>query len=588
MPLDLQKNSVNGNLWEYAKADERLAEMYVQKFQLPYVLGRILSARGIDEASVPHFLNPKIADLLPDPSCLKDMDKASKRLAEAVINGEKIGIIGDYDVDGATSTSVMKRFLTELDIVTKVHIPSRDEGYGPNRCAFDEFKAEKIKLVLTLDCGTTAFEVLDAAQEDGFDVIVLDHHEAETKLPKVFAVVNPKRLDEQNMYPYLKYMAAVGVVFMSVVAVNRELKKSGFYENHTQPDLLKMLDLVALGTVCDVVPLLGLNRAFVRQGLKIMQQGKNFGIKALSLAAKINERLSAYHLGFVLGPRINAGGRVGDSNFGYKLLCAANENEAGQYAEKLNAFNQERKDIEADVLLKAIEQLESEAQSYPIAFAYGQNWHQGVIGIVAGKLKERYNMPAFVMSVEEDGVKGSARSVDGVDLGALIIAAKEAGILTNGGGHMMAAGFSLSADKIEEFKAFAGEYVKAKAGDKPLTPVISFDALITLAGANMELSEKMAWLEPFGASNPEPKVVIENVKIVRANVFSNGHIRCFLSADFAPSLKAVAFRAVDTNLGQTMLNAKNQTFNVLGVLRKDEWLGNKTLQFIIEDIMKGE
>ena len=580
-----KKKSLGGNLWVKTSVDERQTEMLCQRSGLPYLICRILASRGITAEGVESFLNPKLQNLMPNPSCLKDMDKAAKRLAAAVWAGEKIGIIGDYDVDGATSSSVLRRFLEFFGLTVRVHIPNREEGYGPSLQAFEEFAAQNIRLAVTTDCGTTAFEVLDNAAADGFDVLVVDHHEAEARLPKVVAVVNPKRLDEDNDYPYLKYLAAVGVVFLLIVAVNRELRNSGYYEKHAAPDLLQLLDLVALGTVCDVVPLSGLNRAYVKQGLKIMSLRQNEGIKALSDIAGLNEAPTAFHLGYVLGPRINAGGRVGDASAGNRLLCTHDAETAKALAEELNKFNIERKDIEAYVLLQAIEQLESTPQEYPMAFVSGTDWHQGVVGIVAGKLKERYNLPAFVMSVEHDEVKGSARSIPGIDLGALIMSAKEKGILTKGGGHIMAAGFSLNEEKMEDFRRFAGEYIRGKLGGETVTPVVEFDGVVSLSGANLDLAEKLQSLEPFGAGNPEPRIVIENVKIIRPSIIGSGHVRCFLGGDNGGGLKAIAFRAADNAIGAAMLQANGERFDVAGQLRKDIWQGKTYVQFIIEDMM---
>ena len=520
---------------------------------------------------------------MPDPYCLKDMKIAAQRLAKAISTSEKIGIIGDYDVDGATSTSVLRKFLEANGIIPSIHIPEREEGYGPSRQAFDEFKAQGINLVVTVDCGTTAFDVFDYAVSENFEVIVLDHHEAEVMLPKVCAVVNPKRLDEQNDYDYLKYMAAVGVVFMTIVAINRELRQTGFYQTHTEPKLMDMLDLVALGTVCDVVPLLGLNRAFVRQGLKVMSLRRNIGLKALIDSSGISEAPEAFHLGYVLGPRINACGRVGEAALGNRLLCSHNEQEAALLAAKLNDFNAQRKEIEGYVLLKAIEMLESQPQEYPIAFVAGHDWHQGVIGIVAGKLKERYNLPSFVMSVEADEVKGSARSIPGVDLGALVMAAKEKGLLTKGGGHTMAAGFSLEESKLEDFRRFAGEYVRDRLGDEDITPIIELDGQLDLAGATVSLADKLALLEPYGAGNSEPRLLLRRVRINKPSIVGSGHIRCFLGGDNGGSLKAMAFRIADTELGKTLLNPSGSLFDVVGILRKDNWQGRNSVQFMIED-----
>lgn len=568
--------------------DERKAELIAQRFALPLPVARIIASRGIPVDDVANFINPKLQNLMPDPFCMKDMEKAAKRIAEAIVKKQKVAIIGDYDVDGATSSSVLSLYLESVGIEPEIHIPERDEGYGPSRQAFDEFAAFGAELVITVDCGTTAFDVFDYAGSLNIPVIVLDHHEAEVRLPEVYAVVNPKRLDESDDYPYLKYMAAVGVVFCTIVAVNRELRKQGFFAGREEPNLLQWLDLVALGTVCDVVPLLGLNRAFVRQGLRIMSLRSNTGLRALIDKSGISEAPSAFHLGYVLGPRINACGRVGEASLGNKLLCSRDDFQAGQLADKLNEFNAQRKEIEAYVLLSAIEMLEGTPQEYPIAFAAGKDWHQGVVGIVAGKLKERYNVPAFVMSIEPDEVKGSARSVPGVDLGALIIAAKEKGLLTKGGGHMMAAGFSLSEDKIEAFRRFAGEYVRQKLGEEDVAPVIEIDSALDLLGANTDFAAALELLEPFGAGNAEPKIVLEHVRIVKPGIVGAGHVRCFLTSGNGGSLKAMAFKIADTELGKTLLNSQGAVFDIAGVLRRDNWQGRNSVQFIIDDAIRCE
>ena len=568
--------------------DERRAELIAQRFALPLPVARIIASRGIPVDDVANFINPKLQNLMPDPFCMKDMEKAAKRIAEAIVKKQKVAIIGDYDVDGATSSSVLRLYLESVGIEPEIHIPERDEGYGPSRQAFDEFAALGAELVITVDCGTTAFDVFDYAGSLNIPVIVLDHHEAEVRLPEVYAVVNPKRLDESDDYPYLKYMAAVGVVFCTIVAVNRELRKQGFFAGRKEPNLLQWLDLVALGTVCDVVPLLGLNRAFVRQGLRIMSLRSNTGLRALIDKSGISEAPSAFHLGYVLGPRINACGRVGEASLGNKLLCSRDDFQAGQLADKLNEFNAQRKEIEAYVLLSAIEMLEGMPQEYLIAFAAGKDWHQGVVGIVAGKLKERYNVPAFVMSIEPDEVKGSARSVPGVDLGALIIAAKEKGLLTKGGGHTMAAGFSLSEDKIEAFRRFAGEYVRQKLGEEDVAPVIEVDSALDLLGANTDFAAALELLEPFGAGNAEPKIVLEHVRIVKPGIVGAGHVRCFLTSGNGGSLKAMAFKIADTELGKTLLNSQGAVFDIAGVLRRDNWQGRNSVQFIIDDAIRCE
>lgn len=586
--MDSQQISLGGNIWKLAAVDESLAERMSLAYNLPPALAHLLCVRNIAFNEVNNFINPKLQNLMPEPYVLKDMQKAAERVAKAVESGEKIAIIGDYDVDGATSTSELVRFFKAVGISPQVHIPSREEGYGPSDLAFSEFEAAGAKLVITIDCGTTAFDVLNRAAAKGFEIIVIDHHEAEAKLPDIYAVVNPKRLDEDNQYPYLAYMSAVGVGFMFLVALNRKLRNDGFYGNHPAPELKNLLDLVALGTVCDVVPLLGLNRAYVRQGLKIMAQQNNIGLKSLLKAAQVESAPNAYHLGFVLGPRINACGRVGDAVLGSRLLCCENETEAQLLADKFNALNAERKDIENYVLLKAIEQVEGQTQEYPIAFAYGEDWHQGVIGIVAGKLKERYNVPAFVMSVEPDEVKGSARSIEGVDLGALIISAKEKGVITGGGGHIMAAGFSLTKEQIPEFKKFVGEYVEERLGKEKIAPVLNIDLALALSGVTENFADSLAMLEPYGAGNPEPLVLIKNVNISRPRLVGSGHVSCFLSSPYGGSLKAIAFRCADNEIGNAMLNNNNELFDAVGQIKTDVWQGRKTIQMIINDLRRVE
>lgn len=581
-----QELSLGGNIWNIADTDERETERMCRQLGLSPNLSKLLLLRGINTTSAPYFLNPKLSTSMPNPSVLKDMDNAASRIADAIMKHQKIGIIGDYDVDGATSTSVLRLFLTYNNVETAVHIPEREEGYGPSDLAFQEFSDFGADLVITVDCGTTAFDVLERGAEK-FEIIVLDHHEAETKLPKVYAVVNPKRLDQSDEHPDLGYMAAVGVVFMTIVAVNRLLREKNFYTTeHPEPNLMQWLDLVALGTVCDVVTLLGINRAYVTQGLKIMSNRQNLGLKTLSDLSGINEKPDAYHLGFVLGPRINAGGRVGKASVGSRLLCSTNPLEAQKLAEELNTFNQERKDIECFVLEQSIEILEGTPQSWPMAFVYNRGWHQGVIGIVAGKLKERYNLPAFVMSIEEDEVKGSARSIPGIDLGALIIAAKEKGVITKGGGHTMAAGFSLTEEQIPQFEQFAGEYIAKVLNNTKPHPILNIDLSLSLTAANNNLCEELEKLKPFGTGNPEPLILIRNVYFEKPYIIGSGHIKCELSTLTKERLTAIAFKIADTEMGKEILSKHHDCYDVVGNLRFNHWNNRTTLQFMITDIKR--
>ena len=578
--------SLNGNIWKLAEINERDAELMCQHQQISFNIAKLLLLRNISEPQIPLFLSPKLSTLMPNPSILKDMDKAANRIADAIISHQKIAILGDYDVDGATSTSVMRLFLTYCGIETAVHIPEREEGYGPSEQAFQEFTDFGADLVITVDCGTSAFEILDEKAKD-FDIIVLDHHEAETRLPKVYAVVNPKRLDQDDERPDLGYMAAVGVVFMTIVAINRNLRQRGFYTSELpEPNLMQWLDLVALGTVCDVVTLIGLNRAFVTQGLKIIAERKNLGLKTLMDVAGVTEKPDTYHLGFVLGPRINACGRVGKAYVGSRLLCSTNPIETQHLAEEMNNYNQERKDIESYVLEQAIEILEGSPQEYPMAFVASKGWHQGVIGIVAGKLKERYNLPSFVMSIEEDEVKGSARSIDGVDLGALIIAAKEKGVITKGGGHTMAAGFSLTEEQIPAFKEFAGEYVSRSLHGSNPYPVLNIDLSLSLTAANKEFCSELEKLKPFGTGNNEPVLLIRSVYFKKAYIIGSGHIKCELTMLSGEHISAIAFKAADTTMGKEILSGTQNCYDVAGNLRFNRWNNSVTLQFTILDIKR--
>lgn len=584
--MSFTEKSLNGNLWKAKPVDERRSEVISQRHSLPLLVSKIISTKDIPLEEVSLYLDPKLQSLMPDPSVLKDMDRVSFRIAKAIVEKQKVGIIGDYDVDGATSSALMRLFLESFGLEVIVHIPEREEGYGPSKLAFDKFLANGISLAITTDCGTSAFEPLSYAKSQGVEVIVLDHHEAEVALPESYAVVNPQRLDSSEEAQKLRKLAAVGVVFMTVVAINRELRNQGFYKNMKEPNLMQYLDLVAFGTVCDVVPLQGLNRAFVHQGLKVISQRTNLGLKTLIDKADIKEKPTAYHLGYILGPRVNAGGRVGESSKASALLASNNLVIAEKLADDLNESNKQRKEIEDYVLINAIEQLEARPQKYPIAFVYANDWHQGVIGIVAGRLKERYGVPAFVMSIEGVDVKGSSRSIEGVDLGSMIIAAKEKGILSQGGGHVMAAGFSLNEDKLEEFRTFVGEAVRKKLGDEEIVPVVEYDGVLDVLGANVELIDSMTMLEPYGAGNPEPKLVLKDCRVAKSFIVGSGHVKCFLTSTKGGSLNAMAFRAADSDMGISLLQEKGEVISVVGTLRRDNWQGKNSVQFFIEDVMK--
>ncbi|OJX65798.1 single-stranded-DNA-specific exonuclease RecJ [Magnetospirillum sp. 64-120] len=576
------ERSLTGRRWQEAGGDERLALTLSQRLALPEVVGRVLAARGIGLDQAESFLSPTLRDLLPDPSHLKDMDKAAARVAQAVMDGEPVGIFGDYDVDGATSSALLATFLTTAGGNPLVHIPDRMiEGYGPNLPALHKLAGQGARVVVTVDCGTTAFTPLEGAAEAGIQVVVVDHHEAEPELPRAYAVVNPKRLDDDSPHGHL---AAVGVTFLLVVAVNRCLKQAGWYgPTRPAPDLMQWLDVVALGTVCDVVPLVGVNRALVTQGLKVMAKRANVGLSALSDVAGVKERPDAYHLGYLLGPRVNAGGRVGQSELGSRLLSTKDPLEAADIARQLDGYNKERQEIEAAVLLEAIEQVEGRADDgLPLVLAAGENWHPGVIGIVAGRLKERYGRPACVVALDGDEGKGSGRSITGLDLGCAVIAARQQGLLKAGGGHAMAAGFTVARDRLGEFKAFLADRLSAQLTGE-LVPVLELDGAIDAAGASLSLVETLKQLGPFGAGNPEPRFAISNARVVKSDVVGQGHIRVIAQGSGGQRLKAIAFRAADAEMGHALLAGQGQTFHLAGTLRVDSWQGNDAVQLIIDD-----
>lgn len=576
------ERSLTGRRWQSRAGDDRTAQALAQRLGLPEVVGRVLAARGIGLEEAESFLNPTLRDLLPDPSHLKDMDKAVERLVRAVTAGETIGIFGDYDVDGATSSALLANFFEAAGARVRVHIPDRiAEGYGPNAPALLRLKAEGVSVVVTVDCGTTAFAPLEAAAEAGLDMIVVDHHEAEAALPRALAIINPNRLDEDSPHGH---MAAVGVAFLVAVAVNRGLKQAGWYgPGRAEPDLKRWLDIVALGTVCDVVPLKGVNRALVTQGLKIMARRGNTGLAALSDVAGVKERPDAYHLGYVLGPRVNAGGRVGEAALGSRLLSTHDPVEAREIAQRLDGYNKDRQEIEAHVLLEAIEQVEGRPDDgLPLVLAAGDGWHPGVIGIVAGRLKERYSRPACVVAFDGDEGKGSGRSITSLDLGAAVIAARQAGILKAGGGHAMAAGFTVMRDRFDEFRAFLAERLQAQLTGE-LVPVMELDGALDCGGVSVELVETLKQIGPFGAGNAEPRFAVVAARIVKSDVVGSGHVRCILSGAGGHRLKAIAFRSADSELGHALLRSQGAPFHFAGTLRVDSWQGNDTVQLIIDD-----
>jgi single-stranded-DNA-specific exonuclease len=579
--------SVCGRRWRARPCDDNIALLIAERLGLPEIVGRMLVQRGVGPAEAPAFLRPRLREQLPDPVHLRDMATAVARLVRAIRDGERIVVFGDYDVDGATSAALLLRFFAAVGAHASVYVPDRlREGYGPNAPALLRLRAEGAAVAVTVDCGATAHAPLAAARDAGLDVIVVDHHVGEALLPPAVAVVNPNRLDEESPHGAL---AAVGVAFLLAVAVNRALRDGGWYGERSEPDLLQWLDLVALGTVCDVVPLTGVNRALVAQGIRVARRLCNPGMRALAAVGGVKTPLDAYHLGFVLGPRVNAGGRVGAADLGARLLATDDPREAAELAQRLDAHNHERRAIEAETLEAAITCAEAGPQSPALVFAAAENWHPGVIGIVAARLKERYQRPACVVAVADGIGKGSGRSVPGVALGPAVIAARQAGLLINGGGHAMAAGFTVAADRLEALRAFLAERLGDGIEREGPVPQLSIDGALSAAGATGGLIAHIEALAPFGSANPEPRFAFPAIRLIHAEPIGNGHLRVAL-ADAAGSqegpaarLNAIAFRADESALGLFLAAARGRAIHVAGHLRRDTYRGGDAVQLVIDD-----
>ena len=575
------ERSIGGKLWRSRLDSDRIALALSQKYDLPDVLGRVLAARGVDLDNAETYMSPTLRQAMPDPSRLRDMDQAAERLADAVGQDELVGIFGDYDVDGATSSALVRLYLEAVGARTRPYIPDRlTEGYGPNTPAFAKLRAEGATVVVTVDCGTAAHEPLSAARADGLDVIVIDHHLTGPELPCAAALVNPNRIDDESGQGAL---AAVGVAFLLVVAVNRVLRVRGHFAARAEPDLMQWLDLVALGTVCDMVPLVGLNRALVTQGLKILARRGNPGIAALIDVARVDETPTAFHAGFLLGPRINAGGRVGASDLGHRLLTSRSLPDALPIAERLDRLNEERKEIEVRMLEDALASVhESVVSGQPAILVSGDAWHPGVIGLIATRLVERYAKPTFALAWEGDVAKGSARSIAGFDIGTAITAARQAGLLLSGGGHAMAAGLTIAREKIGAFTDFINERV-ARA-DLSATPSLEVDAAMSVGGATTDLFRLLDRAGPYGSGNPEPRFALPACRVEYAKVVGKDHVSCRLAAEGKGRLKAIAFRSAEREIGQAILESGGRPLHFAGHLRADTWNGRDGVQLIVEDV----
>ena len=566
---------------------ERAATAIAQAHDLPELLGRVLAARGAEPHNVDAYLDPSLRTLLPDPTRLQDMERAAERFAGAIRTGEAIAVFGDYDVDGASSVALIERFLRAHGQTCLTYIPDRlKEGYGPTAQALTGLAEEGATLILTVDCGTTSEAAISAANAAGVEVIVIDHHQADEALPPAFAVVNPNRQDDLSGQGHL---AAAGVVFLFLVATAGVLRREGYYQGTPEPDLLGLLDLVALATVCDVVPLKAANRAFVAQGLKVLRLRHNAGLRALADAARLDEAPTSYSLGFVLGPRINAGGRIGASGLGARLLASDDEVEAGGIATKLEALNAERKVIEERMLEEAFAHAEASVAAVPdqpLLFLGAEGWHKGLIGLVAGRIADRFHRPTFVMAFEPDGTAtGSARSLPSVDLGAVVRMAVEEGLFLKGGGHAMAAGFSLERAKHDAAFAFLQSHLAQAVAQATATRLLAIDGALSARGATLELIDLLDRAGPYGSGHPQPRFVFPAHRVTRVRSIgqTQAHLRCTLVASDGGRIDACAFRVAGTPMAELFAKGEGMPLHVVGNLRRSSWQGRERVELIIED-----
>ena len=587
------KKSFRNYLWKINQYDERKALTIHQKFGFSEILSRLLAIKNIEIEDIENFINPTLRKSLKNPNHLLDMEKGVDIVYNSIINGEKICIFGDYDVDGVSSSALMKNFFDLININSLVYIPDRiNEGYGPNSNAFAKLKNEnKIDLIITVDCGISGIDSCKIGKELGLKIVITDHHLGNAILPEADAIIDPNRLDETTEYGNL---AGVGVGFLFLVALNKKLRENLYYEKHSikEPDLLNFLDLVALGTICDVVPLIGLNRAFVKQGLKIIHKRTNPGLKSLIDVSEIDEEVDTYHIGFILGPRINATGRVGGADISSKLLYLKDSFETMQIAKNLNICNKERQDIEKVVLEEALEQIaEKELYNDDIIFIEGNNWHEGVIGIIASRVKDKFEKPTIVLSKLENCYRASCRSVHGVDIGSAIIEARLKNLIKDGGGHAMAGGFSVEHSKLDELKKFFIEKLGKDAKYYINNKEKDVDLILECKSLSLNLANEIEKLGPFGSGNHKPKIVLKNVVIIKADVIgkNQNNLRLIVCDNdligFSHGITALCFRITKDDEIFSILSKKSQKVNLLGEININKWQGQKSIQFIIEDVL---
>jgi len=575
-------SSLLNKKWKLIDYDERNASYLSQKFELPLIVGKLLSIRKIKEENIDFFLNPNINQHIPNPSKIKDMTLATERVVEAIKKNQKIGIIADYDVDGSTSASILYKFLKNYNSSITLKIPNRlVDGYGPNLKLMREMQLQNIDLLFTLDCGTTSNNIIDNEEFKKIDVIVIDHHLSKFELPRVHSIINPNRFDDKSDY---KQMAAVGVTFLFLMSLRKELRNHNLFNNKKEPNLLSYLDLVALGTVCDVVELKQFNRLFVLKGLELIHKRYHKGISKLIDNSKINSSPSSQDLGYIVGPQINAASRIDDSTLASKLLITNDTEQIEIISRKLYLFNEKRKLIESQILEKATKQAEIKQNSKYI-LVYGENWHQGVLGIVASKLLNIYNKPVIVLSFLNTFGVGSARSIDGVDLGSIILNAKIKGLIIEGGGHAMAAGLKLNYKDLENFKNYLDESFKLYE-QHVFEKIINFDLIISVNDLNLNLLDSLEKLQPYGKGNPEPYFIISDLKIDSIKILKNKHILIFFENDLGNKIKGICFNSKGTIVGDYLEKFNQYKFYFGCSVTPDKFSRDIEPQLIIKDVMK--
>ena len=576
-------SSVSGKNWIFKKYNNSELIKISEDYNLTEIVAKLISIRKRNIDDINSFLNPKIKNLLPNPLKLKDMDLAIKRAFKSINNNELIGIFGDYDVDGASATALLAKYFQSINQKTKTYIPDRiNEGYGPNNKGFKKLFIQGVKVIFTVDCGTLSFEPINFANDNNVDVVVLDHHQSETKIPRAHAVVNPNRYDDTSG---LNYLCAAGVTFIFLIALNKKLRDEDWFNknNVNEPNILNFLDLVSLGTVCDVVPLIGLNRAIVKQGLKVIKKRSNLGLKTLYDICNIQSQPTTYDIGYRLGPRINAGGRVGRSSHGAELLISNDPKKVYQLALDLDKSNKERQSIES-ILQEVVDEEAKKYHNHPVLVLAGNNWHEGIIGIVAARIKDKYNKPTILISLNNNVGKGSARSVVGFDIGAQVIKLVQLKVLEKGGGHKMAAGFTIQKSEISNFRDFLiKNFEKLNKLDTGVHNLY-LDSVISPTALNEIFFNEINFLAPFGAGNNEPKFVIENIKVISSSIVGNNHIKSTLLGKDGTVFKSFAWNAKSSALESYLKNDNKNHITIAGKMMLNDWKGKKEIEFSIEDI----